>query len=87
MLLSCQFYLSRDCGIIAIFCVSDKSVSLNSYAKGDEVRSCLTCKRVFDAKFGIPPIWWTTLSRRSNGYFGYENVLDADGTLRTGTSK
>ncbi|PON21355.1 hypothetical protein TGAM01_v209806 [Trichoderma gamsii] len=55
------------------------------YAKGDEVRKCYTCKKVFDEKFHIPPIWWTTLSRRSNGYFGYENVLDASGTNRTGT--
>lgn len=63
------------------------SISLNSYAKGDEVRRCLTCKEAFDEKFHIPSIWWTTLSRRSNGYFGYENVLDESGTIRTGTSK
>lgn len=69
------------------FCVSDKSVYLNSYAKGDEVRKCYTCKKVFDERFHIPPIWWTTLSRRSNGYFGYENVLDASRTVRTGTGK
>ncbi|KAL7919731.1 hypothetical protein ACQKWADRAFT_300623 [Trichoderma austrokoningii] len=53
------------------------------YAKGDEVRKCHTCKTAFDKKFDIPSIWWTTLSRRSNGYFGYENVLD--GTTRKGT--
>ncbi|EHK43399.1 hypothetical protein TRIATDRAFT_136513 [Trichoderma atroviride IMI 206040] len=55
------------------------------HARGDEVRRCDTCKKAFDEKFHIPPIWWTTLSRRSNGYFGYENVLDESGTIRTGT--
>lgn len=54
------------------------------YAKGDEVRKCQTCRDAFQVRFSIPSIWWTTLSRRSNGYFGYENVL-ANGTTRTGT--
>ncbi|UKZ85272.1 uncharacterized protein TrAFT101_001140 [Trichoderma asperellum] len=55
------------------------------YAKGDEVRKCQTCKEAFEDRFDIPSIWWTTLARRSNGYFGYENLLDESGTTRTGT--
>ncbi|KAH6607694.1 cora-like mg2+ transporter domain-containing [Trichoderma cornu-damae] len=34
--------------------------------------------------FLIPRTWWTILAKRSNGCFGYQDVLDADGT-RTGT--
>ncbi|KAM0246874.1 hypothetical protein ACHAQJ_010077 [Trichoderma viride] len=58
---------------------------MSRYAEGDSVRKCLPCKNAFDQKFNIPPVWWTTLARRANGYFGYENVLDADGMTRTGT--
>ncbi|KAL6898292.1 hypothetical protein GGI43DRAFT_408833 [Trichoderma evansii] len=85
MLPSCQFLFLKRLYLIGIFCISDNDVFLNSYAEGDAVRECQACKKAFDKKFRIPPIWWTTLSRRSNGYFGYENVLDASGTIRTGT--
>ncbi|KAL7899516.1 hypothetical protein HDV64DRAFT_268642 [Trichoderma sp. TUCIM 5745] len=69
---------SRGCGC--------KSLEYTAcYAEGDKVRECFNCKTIFDKTFGIPPIWWTTLSRRSNGYIGYENVLDESGTIRKGT--
>ncbi|KAL7789502.1 hypothetical protein V8C37DRAFT_211933 [Trichoderma ceciliae] len=54
------------------------------YAEGDRLRKCRLCKAAFEKKFLIPRTWWTTLAKRSNGYFGYQDVLDADGT-RTGT--
>ncbi|EHK21341.1 uncharacterized protein TRIVIDRAFT_209461 [Trichoderma virens Gv29-8] len=54
------------------------------YAEGDRIRKCRTCRSAFDQKFLVPRIWWTTTGKRANGYFGYQDVLDADGT-RTGS--
>ncbi|UKZ73692.1 hypothetical protein TrVFT333_001342 [Trichoderma virens FT-333] len=54
------------------------------YAEGDQIRKCRTCRSAFDQKFLVPRIWWTTTGKRANGYFGYQDVLDADGT-RTGS--
>ncbi|RFU76062.1 cora-like mg2+ transporter domain-containing [Trichoderma arundinaceum] len=54
------------------------------YAKGDKIRRCRVCRAAFENKFLIPRMWWTTLAKRCNGAFGYQDVLDADGT-RTGT--
>ncbi|KAL7950038.1 hypothetical protein V8C42DRAFT_309299 [Trichoderma barbatum] len=54
------------------------------YAQGDRIRRCRTCRTAFDQKFLVPRTWWTTLARRSNGYFGYQDVLDEDG-IRMGT--
>ncbi|PTB70857.1 hypothetical protein BBK36DRAFT_1109004 [Trichoderma citrinoviride] len=55
------------------------------YAEGDKVRQCRRCRAAFSTKFLVPRSWWTTLARRSNGYFGYQDVLDENG-LRTGTT-
>ncbi|KAF3072303.1 hypothetical protein CFAM422_005366 [Trichoderma lentiforme] len=63
------------------FAVADVTIT---YAQGDQIRKCRKCKTAFDEKFLIPRVWWTTLAKRSNGYFGYQDILDSDGT-RTGT--
>ena len=32
--------------------------------------------------FAVPRVFWTPLCRNSNGFFGSENVHDADGNIR-----
>ncbi|EGR52034.1 uncharacterized protein TRIREDRAFT_55629, partial [Trichoderma reesei QM6a] len=54
------------------------------YAEGDKLRRCPRCRAAFSTKFLVPRSWWTTLARRSNGYFGYQDVVDDSGQ-RTGT--
>ncbi|KAL7801273.1 hypothetical protein V8C44DRAFT_362605 [Trichoderma aethiopicum] len=54
------------------------------YAEGDKVRRCPRCRAAFSTRFLVPRTWWTTLAKRSNGYFGYQDVVDDNG-MRTGT--
>ncbi|KAL6881338.1 hypothetical protein J3F83DRAFT_50446 [Trichoderma novae-zelandiae] len=54
------------------------------YAEGDKVRRCRRCRAALAARFLVPRSWWTTLAKRSNGYFGYQDVVDDHGA-RTGT--
>ncbi|KAH0496775.1 hypothetical protein TgHK011_004121 [Trichoderma gracile] len=54
------------------------------YAEGDKLRRCPQCRAAFSNKLLVPRSWWTTLARRSNGYFGYQDVVDDNG-MRTGT--
>lgn len=47
-----------------------------SYADANTIRNCPTCKAKFSAEFNIPDIWWTEYNRKTNGFFGSQDVLD-----------
>ncbi|KAK5998362.1 Notoamide biosynthesis cluster protein M' [Cladobotryum mycophilum] len=60
----------------------DSEVSL-IFASADEIRDCPQSKSILSERFKIPDVWWTTFARRSNGYFGYEDLINDRGE-RTG---
>ncbi|KAH7118567.1 hypothetical protein B0J13DRAFT_569391 [Dactylonectria estremocensis] len=45
-------------------------------ANADKVRECPSCRDAFTKTFRMPEMWWTTYSRKSNGYFGCETISD-----------
>ncbi|KAJ4147161.1 hypothetical protein LMH87_001706 [Akanthomyces muscarius] len=51
-------------------------VLLFIYADANTIRNCPTCKAKFSAEFNIPDIWWTEYNRKTNGFFGSQDVLD-----------
>ncbi|KAF2650729.1 hypothetical protein K491DRAFT_782420 [Lophiostoma macrostomum CBS 122681] len=53
------------------------------FAKADAIRECGQCRADFVQAFEIPEVWWTSWSRRSNGYFGSERNVDQKGDLQS----
>ncbi|KAJ4864729.1 corA-like mg2+ transporter protein domain-containing protein [Trichoderma breve] len=75
----------RDCSGEKV--VTTEKLTTQDLLKSKETEFAVadvTITTAFEQKFQIPRVWWTTLARRSNGYFGHQDVLDSDGT-RTGT--
>ncbi|KAK4448451.1 hypothetical protein QBC34DRAFT_407440 [Podospora aff. communis PSN243] len=56
------------------------------FAYADSVRGCTQCKALFSDIFYIPEMWWTTWARRSNGYFGCEEIGDEQNRLKAYTT-
>ncbi|EWZ36686.1 hypothetical protein FOCG_03836 [Fusarium oxysporum f. sp. radicis-lycopersici 26381] len=51
------------------------------FADADKVRDCSLCKKRFTDVFCMPELWWSSYSRRSNGYFGSETFRDNNGMI------
>ncbi|KAI1015863.1 hypothetical protein LB505_003937 [Fusarium chuoi] len=51
------------------------------FADADKVRDCPSCKKRFTDVFCMPELWWSSYSRRSNGYFGSETFRDNNGMI------
>ncbi|KAF4452427.1 hypothetical protein F53441_4707 [Fusarium austroafricanum] len=51
------------------------------FADADKVRNCSSCKKRFTDVFRMPQLWWSSYSRRSNGYFGCETFRDDHGSI------
>ncbi|KAM0246852.1 hypothetical protein ACHAP5_004474 [Fusarium lateritium] len=51
------------------------------FADADKVRECGSCKKCFTDQFRMPEQWWSSYSRRSNGYFGSETIRDGEGNI------
>ncbi|SCV28718.1 uncharacterized protein FFB14_01936 [Fusarium fujikuroi] len=51
------------------------------FADADKVRDCPSCKKRFTDIFCMPELWWSSYSRRSNGYFGSETFRDNNGMI------
>ncbi|KAM0215124.1 hypothetical protein ACHAQD_008450 [Fusarium lateritium] len=51
------------------------------FADADKVRECGSCKKCFTDEFRVPELWWSSYSRRSNGYFGSETIRDDEGEI------
>jgi hypothetical protein len=52
-----------------------------SFADADKVRECPSCRKCFTNEFLMPELWWSSYSRRSNGYFGSETFRDDQGDI------
>lgn len=55
---------------------SNRFASSNVFLDCEELRSSLS------TEYAIPPIFWTPLCRKSNGFFGSESFYDADGHIK-----
>ncbi|KAF5021215.1 hypothetical protein F66182_6754 [Fusarium sp. NRRL 66182] len=51
------------------------------FADADKVRECTSCRQCFTSEFHMPELWWSSYSRRSNGYFGSETFRDDNGDI------
>jgi hypothetical protein len=51
------------------------------FADADKVRECPSCRKCFTDEFLMPELWWSSYSRRSNGYFGSETFRDNQGDI------
>ncbi|RGP61040.1 hypothetical protein FLONG3_10659 [Fusarium longipes] len=51
------------------------------FADADKVRGCSSCQKCFTNEFLMPELWWSSYSRRSNGYFGSETFRDDQGDI------
>ncbi|KAG8677612.1 hypothetical protein FPOAC2_03745 [Fusarium poae] len=51
------------------------------FADADKVRECPSCRKCFTNEFLMPELWWSSYSRRSNGYFGSETFRDDQGDI------
>ncbi|GKU07179.1 hypothetical protein FLAG1_10102 [Fusarium langsethiae] len=51
------------------------------FADADKVRECPFCRKCFTDEFLMPELWWSSYSRRSNGYFGSETFRDDQGDI------
>ncbi|KAL4723565.1 hypothetical protein ACLX1H_009203 [Fusarium chlamydosporum] len=51
------------------------------FADADKVRECSSCQKCFTDEFLMPELWWSSYSRRSNGYFGSETFRDDQGEI------
>ncbi|OJJ50609.1 hypothetical protein ASPZODRAFT_126502 [Penicilliopsis zonata CBS 506.65] len=49
------------------------------FAEANFIRHCDHCRQLFTDKFQMPELWWTDWCKRSNGYFGCEEMVDEKG--------